>query len=72
MPDASTKFDELDVLDQIRYVQELWDRIAASPDRVPLTDEQRAELERRREAAKTDPDAAIPWDKVKQQLRDSR
>ena len=72
MPDASTRFDELDVLDQIRYVQELWDRIAANPDRVPLTDEQRAELERRREAAKADPDAAIPWDEVKQRLRDSR
>ena len=65
MRETPVGFEELDILDQIRYLQELWDRIAAHPDRVPLTDAQRAELERRRAAA-------AAWDTVKRQLRASR
>lgn len=72
MRETPVGFEELDILDQIRYLQELWDRIAAHPDRVPLTDAQRAELERRRAAAAAGPGAAVPWDTVKRQLRASR
>lgn len=72
MPEAPVGFEKLDVLDQIRYVQALWDRIATHPEQVPLTDAQRAELERRRAAAHADPGAAIPWDAVKRRLRDGR
>ena len=39
MRETPVGFEELDILDQIRYLQELWDRIAAHPDRVPLTEQ---------------------------------
>ena len=31
-------FDELSVEEQIEYLQSLWDRIAASPEQVPVPD----------------------------------
>jgi len=38
---------ELSVEDRITLVQRVWDSVAADPDAVPLTPEQRAEIERR-------------------------
>jgi putative addiction module component (TIGR02574 family) len=59
------EFESLSVEEQIKLVQELWDRIAANPDAIPLTEAQRAELERRLASERIDPPAGIPWDEVR-------
>lgn len=38
---------KLSVADRIRLVEDLWDSIAADQSTLPLTEEQRAELDRR-------------------------
>jgi len=57
-------FDELPVEDQIDYVQNLWDRIAANEDQVPLQEWHRQILEERRAAHRAAPQDAKPWAEV--------
>lgn len=59
-------FDDLPVEDQIEYVQSLWDRIAAHPDRVPVPEWHLDEL-RRRESA-LDPAKTSTWDEVRERI----
>jgi putative addiction module component (TIGR02574 family) len=40
-------FDDLSVDDQIEYVQSLWDRIAATPEQVPVPEWHREILDER-------------------------
>jgi len=40
-------FLELSVSERIQLVEDIWDSIAAVPDSVPLTEEQKEELGRR-------------------------
>ncbi len=57
-------FDRMTPAERVLYVQDLWDRIAAEPDGVPLTEAQRIELRRRVEEHRTDPGSAVPWEQV--------
>ena len=57
-------FDLMTTAERILYVQDLWDRIAAEPDGVPLSEAQRLELRRRVEEHRADPGSAVPWDQV--------
>ena len=50
-------FDQLTVEQQIDYVQSLWERIAATPDQVPIPD--------------WHPDTGESWDTVRDRLRDN-
>jgi len=61
-------FDELDVDEQIEYVQELWNRIAAKEDRVPVPDWHREILEERLTDLEANPDAGRPWEQVRADL----
>ena len=51
-------------------MEELWESIVSEPDALPLTDDQRAELDRRLAKYEADPDAAAPWDEVRARLWD--
>jgi putative addiction module component (TIGR02574 family) len=66
----SPGFDELSVEEQIDYVQSLWDRIAASPERVPVPDWHREVLDERLKDYEANPDAGESWDVVRERLRD--
>lgn len=43
----NTKLSDLPVDERIKLVEELWDSIASDQDALPLTQEQKAELDRR-------------------------
>jgi putative addiction module component (TIGR02574 family) len=58
----------LSVAERIQLVEDLWDSIAADPEAIPLTDAQKAELDRRLEQHKTDPGSASPWAEVRERL----
>lgn len=58
----------LSVAERIQLAQDIWDSIAAVPEAIPLTDAQRAELDRRLSAYEENPDEGIPWDEFRKQL----
>ena len=64
-------FDELTVEEQIDYVQSLWERIAATPDQVPVPDWHREVLDERVKDFEANPDAGESWDVVRDRLRDN-
>lgn len=61
-------FDDLSIDEQIQHVQDLWERIASHPDRVPLTDAQRDELRRRLAEHRANPETGASWDVVRDRL----
>jgi putative addiction module component (TIGR02574 family) len=68
----SSSFDQTSPAERILYEQDLWDHIAAHPENVPVTDELKAELDRRLAAHRADPSSAVPWETVKARLRAKR
>ena len=50
----NSKLSKLPVDERIKLVEELWDSIAADQKALPLTDEQKAELDRRLDAYEAD------------------
>ena len=61
-------FDELNINEQIEYVQALWDRIAAKDDRVPVPDWHREILNERLADLEANPDAGRRWADVRADL----
>ncbi|MPY76607.1 MAG: hypothetical protein GEU87_20405 [Alphaproteobacteria bacterium] len=61
----SLGIDQLGLEERLTLVEEIWDSIAADSSAVPLTDAQRAELERRYAEDEANPDDVISWEKVK-------
>ena len=70
IPEIPPEFDELSTAEKIEYVQQLWDRIAEEAESVELTDEQRAELDRRLEEHRENPKDLRPWSEVRDRIRD--
>ena len=62
LPDPPPGFDDLSVDEQIDYVQSLWDRIAATPDQVPVPEWHLRIIRERLEAYKANPNAGRPWE----------
>lgn len=62
-------FNEMNPVEQILYVQDLWDRIAGHPESVPVSPEWGSELDRRLTAHRADPASSVPWEAVRARLR---
>ena len=61
----SLGIDRLPIEERLVLVEEIWDSIAADSAAVPLTDAQRAELQKRIEDDDAHPDDVVPWEQVK-------
>jgi len=68
LPNPPPGFDDLTPAEKLAYVRRLWAQVIASPDALEITDAQRAELQRRLEAHRANPEAARPWHDVRQEL----
>lgn len=55
----------LDIDEQIELVEAIWDGIVSRNAVPPLTEAQKAELDRRLADHMANPDDLIPWDEVK-------
>lgn len=72
---ATSGFDYrgLSVADRLQLVGDIWDSIAeeanCAPDILPLTDEQKVELERRVAEYDADPSTGVPMDEVLGRIR---
>ena len=60
---------KLDVEERIRIVQIIWDSIADSPDSVPLTDTEKAHIEKLVAEDDADPGDVMSWAEAKAQIR---
>ncbi|RJP38298.1 MAG: addiction module protein [Phycisphaerales bacterium] len=54
---------------RLAVIDRLWDGLAVSPEALPLSDEQRRELDRRIEAMDHDPTCGVSWEDVKSERR---
>ena len=59
----------LSIAERIQLVEDIWDTIIELPQEVPLTDEQKIELDRRLEAYHQNPDEGSPWGEVRDRIR---
>jgi putative addiction module component (TIGR02574 family) len=57
--------DHLTVEQRLALVEELWDSIAESGADVPMSEAQRAELDRRLAEHEAQPDDVVSWEDVK-------
>jgi putative addiction module component (TIGR02574 family) len=61
-------FDDLPVDEKVKYVEALWDRIAAAPQEVSVPDWHRQLLRDRLADYRKYPDAGRPWREVRDEL----
>ena len=62
------EFDAVPKDQRIAFVQELWDRIAQDPDRVPVPNEHKRILDERLSAYQLNPQPGRSWSEVRNQL----
>ncbi len=68
MVKPTTDYRKLPIPERIQLVEDIWNSIAQDAKSLPLTDEQRDELDRRWAEHERDPSSAIPWDHVRSEL----
>ncbi len=66
--ESKLDFRHLTVAERIQLVEDLWDSIAGAPEVLKLTEAQRAEIDRRLEAHRENPDDVIPWETLRREL----
>ena len=62
------KIKELSIEERIMLVEEIWDSIVAEEEMPELTEQQKAELDRRLESYRKNPDESVTWESVKSRL----
>lgn len=63
---------ELPFVEKLQLVEALWDDLARSPDRIPLSDPLKAELDRRYQEYLAEPREGSTWDEVRRRVLDSK
>ena len=63
------KICDLTLEERLKLVEDIWDSIAAEQEALPLTSEQRQELDRRLERYRVDGDRGAPAGKSIEQIR---
>jgi putative addiction module component (TIGR02574 family) len=63
---------DLSVSERIQLVEDIWDSIASVPESLQLSEEQKAELDKRLDAYHNDPGKGSPWDMVRERIRGRR
>jgi putative addiction module component (TIGR02574 family) len=61
-------FDDLSVDEKIDYLHSLWDRIAATPEAVPVPDWHREIIDERLKDLEANPEAGDSWEVVQERL----
>ena len=58
----------LPTTERLRLIEEVWDSLSSEPAKLPVSEADMHELERRRKRYMTDPDSLIDWKALKQQI----
>lgn len=62
---------KLSVSERIQLVEEIWDSISAHPESLPVTEAQKAELDRRLADYRANPSQGRTWEEVRESLDES-
>ena len=72
MSEPAFDYRRLSIAERLQLVEDIWDSIAeeaqTAPDALPISEEELAEVRRRREEHERDPGSAIPWEQVRAEL----
>jgi len=68
LPFPPPGFDDLSADEKIDYVQNLWDRIAAEPDDLPIPDWHLQIVEERLAAHRTHPEQVVSWEEAEKEI----
>lgn len=60
---------DLSISERIQLVQDIWDSIAQVPEAVQLSEEEKAEIDRRLEAYHSNPNTGSPWSLVQERIK---
>ena len=63
------EIEQLTIAERVQLAEEIWDSIAATPERLPLTDAQRNELDRRLGLFENDRSRTTRWDEIHEKLQ---
>ncbi len=63
---------ELPFAEKLQLVESLWDDLARSPERIPLADSLKAELDRRYQEYLANPREGSTWDEAKRRVLGSK
>ena len=66
------QFAGLSLAEKLQLLEDLWNDIAESPEKLPFPEWQREELDRRRKDFEAKPDSCVSWEEVKRRMHDSR
>jgi putative addiction module component (TIGR02574 family) len=73
MSDPGVSIESLSPEEQLELLERLWESLSKEPSNVPLTELQRAELDRRLDSLDEDVRQGrvlgVPWDEVVRQIR---
>ncbi len=59
----------LSVSERIQLAQDIWDSIVLVPESLALTDDEKAEIDRRLDAYHQNPKAGSPWSVVRDRIK---
>jgi putative addiction module component (TIGR02574 family) len=69
VPNPPQGFDDLSVEEKIDYLQSLWDRVAATPEKIPVPAWHLRVLDERLQAYHVEPERGKAWEKVRESLQ---
>src|SRR5262245_61868822 len=72
MRTALSEISRWPLKDRIRFVQQVWDRIADAGWQPELSDDQKAELDRRLAELDANPSNVVSWDSIVEHVRRQR
>lgn len=63
---------QLSIPERIQLAQDIWDSIWSVPEDLELSEAQSQELDRRLQSYRQEPESSVPWDEVKQRIRNAK
>jgi putative addiction module component (TIGR02574 family) len=63
---------EMSVAERVQLAQDIWDSVVVDSSKLPLTDAQRRELDRRLASYRADPTAGSSWELVRARISKGR
>jgi putative addiction module component (TIGR02574 family) len=61
--------EDMSTEEQLRLLEELWNSLSQRPGAIPLTPEQREELDRRLDDLEREGPVGIPWEEILRRIR---
>ena len=72
MAESAFNIDDMSQEEQLQLIEQIWEKLSSHPDSVPLSPNQKAELDRRLDDLERGTAEGIPWEDVLQQIRRNR